>query len=299
MVDLSTRGARPQEAVVPGRKRRLGEYLLETGAVNEGQLREALRLHTQKRCSLGEALLSLGYVEEELVCQAVAHCSGLEYVGPEQLSIDNGADSLLPEAIARRHNILPVHSGEKLRVLAERPLPPQVVKSIERLAKRPLDLALASRSVIAEAMARVYAAELSLDVGGKTAIELVDEMITKAVQSKASDIHLEPFEHHIKLRYRVDGILQDVRQYPMDMLPLLTSRIKILSGMNIAERRSPQDGAIVHETPREAVDLRVSSLPCIHGEKVVMRILAGQASRLTVDEIGLSERDHQWFDRLI
>jgi len=283
----------------PPRKLRLGEYLLDTNAVNEGQLREALRVHTQKRCSLGDALMSLGYADEELLSQAVAHTSGLEYVKSEEMVIESGAGSLLPGALARRHTILPVRSGEKLHALVERPLPPQVVKSIERLVKKPLSLSIASRSTITEAMARVYSEDSGVDVEGKTAIELVDEMIGKAVRLKASDIHLEPYEHILKLRFRVDGILQEVRQYPLDMLPMLTSRIKVMSGMNIAERRSPQDGAFVYETRRESIDLRVSSLPCIHGEKIVIRILAGQGSRLTVDQLGLSDRDREWFDRLI
>ena len=287
-------GAKP-----PVQRARLGDSLLDIGAVNEVQLREALRMHSQAQCSLGQALMKLGYVEEELISQTVANSMGMEFVKLEELAFDPDVGKLIPEALAKRHTILPVSSGDRLHVVAERPLPPQVVKSIERLAKKPVKLSIASKTALLDAMARIYEVESATDLDGKTAIEIVDEMIAKAVRCDASDIHLEPLEKTIKLRYRVDGILQEIGQFPTEMLPMITSRIKVMSGLNIAERRSPQDGAFVYQANDDAIDLRVSSLPCIHGEKIVMRILAGKSNRLTVDQIGLSERDRTCFDTLI
>jgi len=299
MADVSRSKNLEVRARTPIRKARLGDSLLDIGAVSEAQLREALRIHSQSRCPLGQALMKLGYVEEEVILQAVAESTGLEFVRLEELIFEPEVGKLIPEALAKRHNILPISSEDKLHAAVERPLPPQVVKSIERLAKKPLKLFIASKAGLMEAMARVYEIKAETDMDGKTAIEIVDEMILKAMRYKASDIHLEPFEETIKLRFRVDGILQDITQFPTDLLPLISSRIKVMSGLNIAERRSPQDGAFVYDTDNDSIDLRVSSLPCIHGEKIVMRILAGQSNRLTVDQIGLSDRDKQCFDRLI
>lgn len=281
------------------RKQRLGDVLLHLGFVSEPQLREALRVHAQTKCLLGQALLKLGHIDEEPLAQAVAQASGLEYVNFEVTAVEAEAAAALPEAIAKRHNLIPYRNAGALEIATDKPPPAQVVKSVERLVKKPVRISIASRRAIQDAMARLYEKIVELDVEGKNAIEIVNDMISKAMRYKASDIHLEPFEESVRLRFRVDGILQEASQYPISMLPSLTSRIKILAGLDIAERRSPQDGAFVFGEGNDGVDLRVSSLPCIHGEKIVMRILAGQSDRLTIKELGLSRRDDEAFAQLI
>jgi type II secretory ATPase GspE/PulE/Tfp pilus assembly ATPase PilB-like protein len=181
----------------------------------------------------------------------------------------------------------------------DRPPAPQALKNIERLAKRKVQLAIAATSKIKDALTRLYDKGQSISVQDGSAVELVNDMINRALRFKASDVHLEPYEDSIRLRLRVDGILQEVERYGLDMLPSLTSRIKVMAGLNIAERRSPQDGALLFEETHDPVDLRVSTLPTVHGEKIVMRILAGQSNRLMIDQLGLSDSGRQRFATLI
>ncbi len=278
---------------------KLGDALLQANVVTEAQLQEAMQMQSRKGGTLADTLVTLGFAGEESITQCMAEVWGMEYISLSDVSFDKHARTFLPEAIAKRHNVLPISSDESLWVAVDQPLSGQVVRTLERLAKKPLKFSIAIKSYITELLSRMYEIDAVLDFADKSAIEIVDGLLTKAIRCGASDIHMEALESCIKVRFRVDGILQEISEFPPDMLPVLTSRIKVMAGLNIAEKRSPQDGAFVYETKDDSIDLRVSSLPCIHGEKIVMRILAGKSNRLTVDQVGLSDRDKACFDQLI
>ncbi len=278
---------------------KIGETLVAKGLITEEQLRAAMQTHLRKGGPFGDILVSMGFVEEDVVVRASAESVGLDYLDFGDVHLDGKAKSLLPEPLAKRYGVVPVRDGETLLVAADHPLPPQTIKTIERLAKKPVSLCIASKKGIAEAIKVVYAADISLEFTGGNTSDMVDNVLELALKSGASDIHIEALESMVKVRLRIDGILQEVAQFPTDMLPAITSRIKVLAGLNIAERRSPQDGAFVYHGNNTTIDLRVSSLPCIHGEKIVMRLLAGKGNRLLMSEIGLSERDSACFNELI
>ncbi|MFW5733750.1 MAG: GspE/PulE family protein [Oceanidesulfovibrio sp.] len=281
-------------------ERQLGSALIERGLITEEQLREALRVKARENILIGQALCRLGHVTEEDVALAIADCSGIPYVNLDDIVIDPEAAKLLPSAVAQRQVMVPLRMDEEtFEAAVDRPLSAPALKNIERRTRRGVSLFIASTGKIHDALARIYEQNLSAQVDESSAVEIINDIILKALRLKASDIHLEPCEDAVRLRYRIDGVLQEAKRYPMDMLASLTSRIKVMAGLNIAERRSPQDGAIVFDEAQENYDLRVSTLPIVHGEKVVLRILAGYSNRLTIDQLGLSPRDYENFGVLI
>ncbi len=297
MLNLSAQNAQKNAKATPHDK--LGDALLQAQVVTEEQLQQATQLQAKKGGSLAEIILAQGFADEEIITEHMAKIWGLEYILLFETTFDKKAKTYLPEAVAKRHNVLPIRVDDALFVASAQPISPQNLRTLERLAKKSLKVAIASKSTVTELLSRLYEIDAVVDFEDKSAVEIVDGLLLKALRCGASDIHIEALEHSIKVRFRVDGILQEISSFPTDMLAVLTSRIKVMAGLNIAEKRSPQDGAFVYEAPEDTIDLRVSSLPCIHGEKIVMRILAGKSNRLTVEQVGLSDRDMDCFNRLI
>ncbi|TVM16923.1 type II secretion system protein GspE [Oceanidesulfovibrio indonesiensis] len=284
----------------PLNDRQLGSAFVERGLITEEQLREALRIKVKENIPLGEALRRLGHVTEEDVARAIADCSGIPYINLDDVVIDPAAAKLLPPGVAERQAMVPLRLNEdNFEAAVDRPLSAQALKNIERRTRRCVVLHIASSGKIRDALARIYEKSMSAELDDGSAVEIVNDIILKALRLKASDIHLEPGEDTVRLRFRIDGVLQEIKRYSPDMLASLTSRIKVMAGLNIAERRSPQDGAIVFEDVHENFDLRVSTLPIVHGEKVVLRILAGYSNRLTIDQLGLSSEDYGKFSSII
>jgi type IV pilus assembly protein PilB len=280
-------------------KGRIGDVLVEQGKLSRETLLEAMRLKSKERIQLGQALIKLGVLEEDDIALAVAESQGHEYVDLEEQYVEPGLATFVPQAIANRYRLVPIKNGEVFEIAMDRPPAMQVRRNLERIVKKPVKIKIAATSKIQDALSNLYNKSSVVAAEDKSTVETVSGMIEEAIRTKASDIHLEPFEDRVRLRYRVDGMLKEIARYEVGMLPALTSRIKVMAGLNIAERRSPQDGALVYEHLNEEFDLRVSTLPTTHGEKVVMRILSGEGSRLTLDQIGLSDRDFGVFKTLI
>ncbi len=279
---------------------KLLEVLLGDNIITLEQAQEAKQAKLRKGGTLAENIAALGFVNEETLTQNLAIIWDLEYVNLFEITFDKNAKTHLPEAIAKRNNVIPICVvDDKLHVASGQVVSPQTIRTLERVTKIPLKVFIATKSTVTELLNRMYEIDAVVDFADKSTVEIVDGLLTKALRCGASDIHIEPLENIIKVRFRVDGILKEISEFPVEMLPVLTSRIKVMGGLNIAERRSPQDGAFMYETKDDSIDLRVSSLPCIHGEKIVMRILAGKSNRLTVEQVGLSERDMTCFDKLI
>ena len=303
--------------------------LLQRSLVSPDQVTEAEELSKNNNIPLGEALVSLNYVTGEDVCRAMAEHYSLDYIQLSEIKIPEAIIELVPETIARENITIPLsEEGDALRVLLADPMDVETVEKLRFILNRQIQIALAPRSSILEAINRYYgqfdgeSADSMLQEFTDTAIDftetedsadgfddadgsdgpivrLVHLMISEAVQLRASDVHVEPFEDRIRIRYRIDGRLVERDSPPRRLLGAILSRIKILADMDIAERRRPQDGRIKITAGGKVLDLRVSVLPTNHGQSVVMRLLDPDNIKIGIRQLGLGETDFQIFTELI
>jgi len=305
------------------------EILIRKRVISQEQLAEAKKLAKESRKSVGEELIRLGYANGDDVMRAMAQEHGLDFVNLNEVVIPPSVVELVPESVARENAVLPLSEDDgTLKVIMSDPLDYDTREKLRFILNRNIEVALAPRDIILESINKHYgqmdgeSADSMLQEFTDTAIdftetaqettgieEVVDEasapvvrlvqlIISEAVQLRASDIHIEPFEDQLRIRYRIDGVLVERDSPPKRLASALLSRIKILSKLDIAERRRPQDGRIKITAGKE-VDLRVSVLPSSHGQSVVMRILDKDSIRVGVRQLGLSEEDFRQFKGLI
>jgi type IV pilus assembly protein PilB len=305
------------------------DILLEAQAVSAEQVSEAKTMAASGGLSVGDALVRLGYSSGERVTQAMAEFHGLEYIDLDNVRIPERVIELVPETIARENATLPLsEDDDTLKVLLSNPLDIETIEKLRFILNRKVQVALAPRENILEAINRYYgqidgeSADSMLqeftdtaidftetdegtddlddeDSAGGPIVRLVQLMINEAVQLRASDIHVEPFEDRIRIRYRIDGRLVERDSPPRRLLGAILSRIKILARMDIAERRRPQDGRIKITAGGKTLDLRVSVIPTSNGQSVVMRLLDQDNIRVGVRQLGLAEADYKIFSDLI
>ena len=303
--------------------------LLKRSLVSPDQVTEAEELSRNNSIPLGEALISLNYVTGEDVCRAMAEHYTLDFVNLSEIKIPESIVELVPETIARENITIPLsEEGDALRVILADPMDVETIEKLRFILNRQIQIALAPRASILEAINRYYgqfdgeSADSMLQEFTDTAIDftetedaadgldgdddgtgpivrLVHLMISEAVQLRASDIHVEPFEDRIRIRYRIDGRLVERDSPPRRLLGAILSRIKILADMDIAERRRPQDGRIKITAGGKTLDLRVSVLPTNHGQSVVMRLLDPDNIKIGIRQLGLGETDFRLFTELI
>jgi type IV pilus assembly protein PilB len=304
--------------------------LVSEGLVSAEQLAEAMRVSQSSGKKVHEEVVRLGYAPGDKVMKALAKSYRLKFIELAGLEVEPEVVALLPESVARENSIFPVaKSGEALRVATSDPTDLDTQEKLRFILNRDIELALAPREQIAEAINRHYgvsdgeSADSMLQEFTDTAIDftetaveqaanaqaednsdapvvkLVNLIITEAVQLRASDIHIEPFEDRIRIRYRIDGRLVERDNPPRRLLGAILSRIKILSKLDIAERRRCQDGRIKLTADGKDYDLRVSVMPTNHGQTVVMRILDKDNIRVGVRQLGLSDADFRAFKNLI
>lgn len=301
-------------------KRRIGEILLEEGILNEEQLERALQFHSERGIRLGEALVALGFASEVQVTKALARQYGLPFVDLEKGAISKRILSSIPGKMAEEHKIIPVKVTGDFTVVAVQD--PQDIFHLDNLAfflNTPVKGALASPQAFRTAFRRYYGVDLSEENEKKTVaavdpkfaaaveeeeddapiIRLVTKTIEEAVENRASDIHFEPFENRVRIRYRIDGILQEAATHPKHLQASLLSRVKILSNMDIAEKRKPQDGRINLKVRGKMIDIRVSALPGNHGESLVLRLLDKEKGLVSMEELGFHSSDYNRFKRII
>lgn len=307
-------------------------YLIRKGIASADQIKEAQRMAENSRTSVGDALVRLGFATSDEVMRAVARQHGLNFVDLREVDIPPNVVELVPESVARECCVLPLASDEdSLTVLISDPNDVETLDKLRFILDRRISTALASRESISEAINRYYGqqdaesadsmlqeftetaidfTETAEEVQGSSDEEVIDEtsapivrlvqlIITEAVQLRASDIHIEPFEDRVRIRYRIDGVLVERDSCPRRLLGAMLSRIKILAKIDIAERRRPQDGRIKVTVGEKELDLRVSVLPTNHGQSVVMRILDKDSIKVGVRQLGLSEQDFRTFKQLI
>lgn len=298
---LNRQATRPTAAPL-GRKKLLGQGLIERGIINEGQLDEGLKVQARTKELLGAALLKLGYVTQEDIAETIAGIYCLEYIDLEASDIESNAAKYISQPLALRYNTVPMKTENgTLHVACDVPLSPQVMGNLQRLTGMQLTLHLSTTSRVKGVLKEIY------ESGGKgidfsedaAIIKLADGLIEKAIRDRASDIHFETGRERLRVRFRVDGLLREIESHPMDIAPPLISRIKVLSDLNIAEKRSPQDGAFTYSNNGESVDIRVSVLPNIHGEKAVLRLLSTENRRMTFEALGMEEDNVEIFESLI
>jgi type IV pilus assembly protein PilB len=305
------------------------DVLLRKKIISADQLREALQLQKSTGAKLADALVKLGYVTPSEVMQAIAEHHGLQAVDLNEVSIPPAVIELVPESVARENVVLPLaQENGTLKVIMSDPMDIDTIQKLQFILNKDIVPVLAPREQIIEAINRYYGQSETESVDSMlqeftdTAIDttqtetaaavaaammdsdapvvkLVNLIIQEAVSLRASDIHIEPFADHIRVRYRIDGILVQRDSPPKRLLPAIISRIKIMAKMDIAEKRRPQDGRITMVLNGKHYDLRVSILPTNHGQACVMRILDRQNVQISIRDLGFCEEDYQKFVQII
>src|SRR5688500_820563 len=299
----------------------LGELLLGRGLITEEQLDMAREQASQRGRSLGRVVIEMGFVTEGGLVAILAEQLGLEFVDLTETNVDASAVALVPETTARRHNCIPIRFDEDQRLVLAMADPANVVAvdDIRAMAKRDVRTVVATKADVVAAINRHYrldsAAEslaeeaadaadfeaqtLDDDSSGSAEdapiIKLVNLLITQAVNDRASDIHVEPGERNLRIRYRIDGVLHEVMSPPKSVQNGMTSRLKIMADINIAERRIPQDGRIGLKVQNKAIDIRVATLPTVYGEKLVLRLLDKSSVMLQLSDLGFQPQNLQRF----
>jgi len=308
------------------RGKRLGELLVQARAVKRGELKAALDSQSPEGPPLGRLLIERGAVGERPVVEALALQRGLGVVDLRQVQPDTETLTLLAEDVARQLGVVPVARVDgSLVMAASEPLTTAEIVHLETLVGLPVSLVLAPSTEIRRvidasykalgavdrhvqafvATAALRAPSEALEGIASTAateapvVQIVQLLFTQALRDRASDVHIEPQDDRIRVRFRVDGALHDVLSLPTDIGPALVSRIKIMAGMNIVERRRSQDGQVAVTIDGRSVDIRVATLATIWGEKCVMRILDKSRSLYRLGELGMPDDTHTTFSKII
>lgn len=302
-------------ATVP-HHRPLGQILITKGILSEDQLRIALLEQLKSNQPVGKLLVSLGFVSEATLRDALSESLGKQSIDLSSAIVDPSALALVPHELAKRHHVLPLdYDAEHNRLTVAQSDVNDIVAldKIRGLAGDAIEIEtlLAGETEIARAIDQAYGYELSIDgilneieTGeidfrglqssadeySQPVVRLIDSILTDAVKRESSDIHFEPETGFLRIRYRIDGMLRQVRSLHQSYWPAMAVRIKVMSGMNIAETRSPQDGRISLSMRGRLIDFRVSAQPTIHGENIVLRILDRQKGLVPLEGLGLTEQ---------
>lgn len=292
-------------------RRRLGEILIAAKAITEEQLRAALALQNQRSVLVGQALIETGATDEDTVFRALAKQAVLPFVDLSERTPPERLTGLIDAKAAWELEVLPVaEKGESLVVAVSDPQKAVVIDTLNFLLDREVMLALTTPSGLKAALNKVYGAPEHAagpvttraeegDHEESPIVRLVHRMFDEAVERRASDIHIEPFHDRLRIRYRIDGKLVVAAEHPIEVFAPLISHLKVNGGLDIAEKRRPQDGRIEHRSMGRELDVRVSVLPTSHGQTCVMRLLDKDANLLSLPELGLNEAAHAWFRKLI
>ncbi|MCH5284529.1 MAG: type II/IV secretion system protein, partial [Akkermansiaceae bacterium] len=278
------------------------ELLIEAGAVDPGTV-ESCRAELGLADSILDYLIKNNVISGDYVAQIAASSSGLEFVDLEAIELDPATLALVDGELARRLGFLPLgDDGYSLQVAIADPFDMEKLDSLPQFLNRDVAFFVASDASLTKGINKYYP-EKTQKKGNEEApiIELIDNMFNEAHGMRASDIHIEPMEDRVRVRYRVDGRLIEVANHPKKLLGSIVARIKVMSStMSIAEKRVPQDGRIELDLKSGAhIDLRVSTVPSNHGESVVMRILDKSALSLGLPQLGFLSDDEATFDRLV
>lgn len=308
----------------PYSKKRLGDLLFEVGLIAKEELNRALDDQRRTGKRLGETLISLGIVSELVIAQTLASQLGYKYVDLNEVEIEPEAILMIPEALARKHLAIPIDIKNKcLTVAMVDPLDYESIKDLAFHSGLEINPLIATKNEINETIERNYIdtslenivqetqenfnesiLQIIPDISSADEVQTLEErarlapiirlanlIMTKAMKSRASDIHIEPSLKGLRVRYRIDGLLNEEMQLPKWVQNPLISRIKVLAKLDIAERRMPQDGAVRVRSDHREIDLRISSIPTLYGEKIVIRILDQSKMIISLETLGILKKD--------
>ena len=314
---------------------KLGQLLINNNLITEEQLKNALELQKKEGGRLGSNLIKLGFLTEEKLVAFLSKQYGVPAINLSDYKIDPSVAKFMPQEVAYKYQILPVAKvGATLTIAMVDPSNVFAIDDVKFMTGYNVEPVVASESAIREAIAEYYGQsdslqtamdslkktdgelydliegiegeeedidinELKQAVEEAPVVKLVNLMLSEAIGRGASDIHLEPYEKTFRVRYRIDGVLYDVMQPPLKLKAALSSRVKIMSELDIAERRLPQDGRIKLKLKNKEVDLRVSTLPTLFGEKIVMRILDKSNLVLDLTKLGFEQKAMREFEEAI
>src|SRR3990172_1777411 len=293
--------------------KKIGELLVSEGLLTEAQLQEALNVSKRTGVRLGTAMVNMGLVTEKDIGQALSRQFDIPYISLSEIIIDPAIIKLIPETLARRYLVIPfAKEGNNLKVAMFDPLNVFALDDLKKISGCQILPSASTESEIQRALDQYYGGAVSLEdiaqriegagiellkgeeesperlekmAGEAPVIQLVNLMISQAVTKRASDIHIEPDEDTLRVRMRVDGILHEMNNLSLKLHPAVLSRVKILGGLNIAEKRLPQDGRFNTKVGNSDIDIRLSTLPTIFGEKAVMRLLDKRSLLLKLNEL--------------
>lgn len=309
-------------------RKRIGDVLIDANIITQEQLMNALEEQRKTGKRLGQVLVDLKFTDETEIAEAMSQQMKIPLAKIREAKLAPEIIELLPENIVRKNNVIPFEVDENnpniLRIAMADPLDIIAVDDISIITNMQIEIMVATPSDIAYAIEKYYGNEQSAklaesfaqermdknqklkkeeegndEVDNSPIVLLVNKIIEQAVNERASDIHIEALEDQVRVRYRIDGAMQEVMRYPKDLQSAIVARIKIVSGMNISEKRAPQDGRMTLIFNRVEYDLRVSSLPTTFGEKVVMRIASKSGLNKEKSELGFQEEELKRFDGIL
>ena len=308
---------------------KLGALLVSKGLVTKEQLNAAAELQAQDRGRIGSSLVKLGHVNENVLISFLSTQYGLPAVSLEGIFVAPEILRMIPKSLCLKHSILPLAIEEsRLKIAVSDPTYVSAIDDARFLSNMEISVVLATESSILAAIERAYQhgvsalgsareysepeeekTQATLAIGmaseaidstksdSKPVIKLINNLFLEAIRRKVSDIHIEPFEKLVRVRFRVDGSLHEIMQLPPQFLPTIPARIKLMAKLDIAEKRLPQDGRIQVRTKTKMVDVRVSLVPTIHGEKVVMRLLDQGGSTPDLSQVGMELEQLELFKK--
>ncbi len=305
----------------------LGQILKEKSVISEEQLCQALELQKKQSIRLGEALTEMRFANHEDVISGLAEQFDFQVVNPMSIYIPKNIISIIPKNIAKKHNIIPVAKQSGLLIVAiNDPLDINTLEELRFTLNINVECVLATKANIEEAIKRYYDMERAVSFDGHLdrfksiiadfdksldytfgvkeesetpIVKLVSYIIEEAVKARASDVHIEPLSCKTRIRYRIDGVCQDAHSITKRVHDSLISRIKILSNIDITEKRKPQDGRASSVIDDKPIDIRVSSIPTTCGESIVMRILEKSTALVQIKNMDLSDHDYHNFKRVL
>ncbi len=313
-------------------KIRLGDCLIQKGLLTDEQLQQALTTQKEKGTKLGETIVDLGFISENEMIDILTEQLGIEYVDLRKIKIPEDVGKLLNESFLRKNCLIPIGYDSLLpnvlRVAMADPMDIIAIDDISIITNLQIDPVLSTKSQINAAIDKVYGASSAMqaaeqyrkerekdrekaglsdedgagrndEVDNSPIVQLVRSILEQAVRRRASDIHIEALEFEVRVRFRIDGSLVQIMNYDIDLLPAIVARIKIIGGMDISEKRKPQDGRIAITVDRRDYDIRVSILPTINGEKVVMRMTSKEGLTKDKENLGFSPEELEKFDRIL
>ncbi|MCM1157075.1 MAG: Flp pilus assembly complex ATPase component TadA [Bacteroidales bacterium] len=312
-----------------GRKKiRMGDLLVAAGAITDEELQQALTIQKEKGQKLGQTLLEEGFISRELLIATLTQQLGVEYIELRGCKLDDDVLKLIPEDVVMKYKVIPLGYDENnpnvLRVAMADPMDIIAVDDLGIITGSQIETLFAMEDDVTETIGKYYGNhqameaaeayrkereqdmlsqaeedEYNADIENSPIVLLVKQILEGGVRQRASDIHIEPLESSVRVRYRIDGVLKQVMSYDYSLLSGICARLKIMGGMDIAEKRKPQDGRISIMVDRKEFDIRVSMLPTVYGEKTVMRLTSKDGLTRPKSGLGFSAEEEHVFDGIL